>query len=48
MSTDSTDPTRAPGIAGDADTGAPHPQAPEGPDASGTHSAPQVLSLIHI
>ena len=42
MSTDSTDPTRAPGIAGEADTGAPHPQAPEGPDASGTHSAPQV------
>ena len=42
MSTDSTDPTRAPGIAGDADTGAPHPQAPEGPDASGTHGAPQV------
>ena len=31
MSTDSTDPTRAPGIAGEADTGAPHPQAPEGP-----------------
>jgi len=27
MSTDSTDPTRAPGIAGEADTGAPHPQA---------------------
>jgi len=25
MSTDSTDPTRAPGIAGEADTGAPHP-----------------------
>ena len=42
MSTDSTDPTRTPGIAGDADTGAPHSQAPEGPDASGTHSAPQV------
>ena len=36
MSTDSTDPTRTPGIAGDADTGAPHSQAPEGPDASGT------------
>ena len=42
MSTDSTDPTRAPGIAGEADTGAPHPQAPEGPDASGPHGAPQV------
>ena len=42
MSTDSTDPTRTPGIAGDADTGAPHSQAPDGPDASGTHSAPQV------
>ena len=34
MSTDSTDPTHAPGIAGDADTGAPHSQVPEGPDAS--------------
>ena len=44
MSTDSTDPTRAPGIAGEADTSAPHPQAPEGPDASGTHGAPQVPS----
>ena len=44
MSTDSTDPTRAPGIAGEADTSAPHPQAPEGPDASGTHGAPQVSS----
>ena len=27
MSTDSTDPPRTPGIAGDADTGAPHSQA---------------------
>ena len=33
MSTDSTDPRREPGIAGDTGTGVPHPQAPGGPDA---------------
>ncbi|OLO44575.1 AAA family ATPase, partial [Actinomyces oris] len=42
MSTDSTDPTREPGVAGDADTEAPRPRVPEEPEASGTRSTTRV------
>ena len=39
MSTDSTDPTREPGTAGDAKAGVPHLRAPGGPEAPGTRGA---------
>ena len=45
MSTDSTDPTRTPGIAGDADTGAPTP-GPRGPGRLGNPQRPTGLPAL--